>query len=57
MGDHKEELKLIRMNEVKATEISLLWYPYIHRPEKPRLLPGTVLYSETGTLFPVRRIK
>ena len=25
----KKELKLIRMNEVEATEIDWLWYPYI----------------------------
>ncbi len=29
MADQKEELKLIRMNEVDAQEISWLWYPYI----------------------------
>jgi len=29
MADKKDELKLIRMNEVEATEISWLWYPYI----------------------------
>ena len=29
MADKKNELKLIRMNEVEATEIDWLWYPYI----------------------------
>lgn len=29
MADKKEELKLIRMNEVEATEIDWLWYPYV----------------------------
>ena len=29
MADKNETLKLIRMNEVEATEISWLWYPYI----------------------------
>jgi len=29
MENRKEELKLIRMNEVEATEINWLWYPYI----------------------------
>lgn len=29
MTGKKDELKLIRMNEVEATEISWLWYPYI----------------------------
>ena len=29
MADSKEELKLIRMNEVEATAIDWLWYPYI----------------------------
>jgi len=29
MENRKEELKLIRMNEVEATEIDWLWYPYI----------------------------
>ena len=29
MANSKEELKLIRMNEVEATEINWLWYPYI----------------------------
>ncbi len=29
MADKKDELKLIRMNEVETTEISRLWYPYI----------------------------
>ena len=29
MADKKDELKLIRMSEVEATEISWLWYPYI----------------------------
>ena len=27
--DPKDELKLIRMNEVEATVIDWLWYPYI----------------------------
>lgn len=29
MADQNEPLKLIRMNEVEATEIDWLWYPYI----------------------------
>lgn len=29
MADQNETLKLIRMNEVEATEIDWLWYPYI----------------------------
>ena len=29
MEDKKDELKLIRMNEVEATAINWLWYPYI----------------------------
>ena len=29
MPNQKEELKLIRMNEVEATAINWLWYPYI----------------------------
>jgi archaellum biogenesis ATPase FlaH len=29
MANQKEELKLIRMNEVEATAIDWLWYPYI----------------------------
>ena len=29
MADKQNELKLIRMNEVEATEIDWLWYPYI----------------------------
>ena len=29
MTDKNENLKLIRMNEVEATEIDWLWYPYI----------------------------
>jgi hypothetical protein len=29
MSDKKDELKLIRMSEVEATEINWLWYPYI----------------------------
>ena len=29
MANSKEELKLIRMNEVEATAINWLWYPYI----------------------------
>jgi len=29
MSNQKEELKLIRMNEVEATAINWLWYPYI----------------------------
>ena len=29
MADQNEALKLIRMNEVEATEIDWLWYPYI----------------------------
>jgi hypothetical protein len=29
MLNQKEELKLIRMNEVEATAINWLWYPYI----------------------------
>ena len=29
MANAKEELKLIRMNEVEATAIDWLWYPYI----------------------------
>ena len=29
MAEKKEELKLIHMNEVEATEIKWLWYPYI----------------------------
>lgn len=29
MSNSKKELKLIRMNEVKATKIDWLWYPYI----------------------------
>lgn len=29
MADQNEALKLIRMNEVEATEINWLWYPYI----------------------------
>lgn len=29
MADKNETLKLIRMNEVEATEISWRWYPYI----------------------------
>ena len=29
MADKNETLKLIRMNEVEATEIDWLWYPYI----------------------------
>jgi len=29
MANSKEELKLIRMNEVEATAIDWLWYPYI----------------------------
>jgi hypothetical protein len=29
MQNRKEELKLIRMNEVEATKIDWLWYPYI----------------------------
>ena len=29
MANSKEELKLIRMNEVEATEIDWLWNPYI----------------------------
>ena len=29
MANAKEELKLIRMNEVEATAINWLWYPYI----------------------------
>ena len=29
MANSREELKLIRMNEVEATAINWLWYPYI----------------------------
>jgi len=29
MAEKQNDLKLIRMNEVEATEISWLWYPYI----------------------------
>jgi len=29
MANSKETLKLIRMNEVEATAINWLWYPYI----------------------------
>ena len=29
MANSKEALKLIRMNEVEATAINWLWYPYI----------------------------
>jgi len=29
MANSKEELKLIRMNEVEATAINWLWYPYV----------------------------
>jgi len=29
MANKNEELKLIRMNEVEATVIDWLWYPYI----------------------------
>ena len=29
MADKEDELKLIRMNEVGATEINWPWYPYI----------------------------
>ena len=29
MADQNETLKLIRMNEVEATETQWLWYPYI----------------------------
>ena len=29
MADKQNELKLIRMNDVEATEIDWLWYPYI----------------------------
>jgi len=29
MANAREELKLIRMNEVEATAINWLWYPYI----------------------------
>ena len=29
MSSKRDELKLIRMNEVEAIDVSWLWYPYI----------------------------
>ena len=46
MENKENALKLIRMDEVEATEIDWLWYPQQRREQKP--VPGLGEHRHTG---------